>query len=65
MNGREGKPREIFFEFFTVGRQVKVTAIDADTGVEVVVFGPAGTPQRSLEALAAKKLQWRLAQARG
>ncbi|MBA5776875.1 serine hydroxymethyltransferase [Stappia sp. F7233] len=64
MNGRDAKPREIFFEFVTVGRQVKVTAIDADTGVEVVVFGPVGTPQRSLEALAVKKLQWRLARAK-
>ena len=52
--------REIYFEFVAVGRQVKVSAIDAATGTEVSVMGPATASQADLQRLALQKLQSRL-----
>lgn len=51
---------EIYIEFHPIGRQVKVTAIDAATGVEVVVFGPTSTSNEELKRLAVQKLHWRI-----
>ena len=59
--GRQPKG-EVYFEFYPVGRQVKVTAIDADTGIEVVVLGPVQATQADLQQLALRKLMRRLAQ---
>lgn len=59
---RQKRPGEIYIEFHAIGRQVKVNAIDAATGVEVSVFGPATTSQKDLERLAVRKLQRRLMQ---
>lgn len=53
---------EIYIEFHPIGRQVKVTAIDASTGVEVVVFGPASTSNEELKRIAVQKLRWRIEQ---
>ncbi len=63
-NDREagGAPAEAYLEFTTIGRQVRVSAIDARTGVEVVVFGPATTSRADFERLAMRKLQRRLEQ---
>ena len=55
-----GRPGEVYIEFTPVGAQVKVAAIDAATGVEVVVMGPSHATQKQLEDLAVRKLQWRL-----
>jgi hypothetical protein len=52
--------REIYFEFVAIGRQVKVSAIDAATGTEVSVMGPATASQADLQRLALQKLQTRL-----
>ena len=64
MNGRQSSGMrgrgEVYLEFRTVGAQVRVAAIDSQTGAEVVVFGPASTPQAQLEQLAIRKLQRRL-----
>jgi Domain of unknown function (DUF6898) len=54
------QPREVFFEFVAIGAAVKVTAIDAATGTEVSVMGPAGAAQADLEQLAIGKLRARL-----
>jgi hypothetical protein len=51
---------EVYFEFTPIGRQVRVAAIDAATGLEVVILGPATATQHQLEALALRKLQRRL-----
>lgn len=61
-SGRSGgQPREIIFEFTPIGGSVKVTATDVQTGVEVVVVGPAGpASQRELERIAIQKLKQRL-----
>ena len=60
MDTEEGS-REVFFEFTTIGTAVKVTAIDAATGTEVSIIGPASAAQADLERLALAKLKARLA----
>ena len=57
----EREQREVFFEFTAIGSVVKVVAIDAATGTEVSVMGPAGAAQADLERLALGKLKARLA----
>jgi hypothetical protein len=51
----------VFFEFIAVGPQVKVTAVDATTGVEVSVVGPVSASYADLERVALAKLRARLA----
>ena len=53
--------REVYFEFTAIGAAVKVVAIDALTGTEVSVMGPARAAQADLERLALQKLKVRLA----
>ncbi len=55
--------REVFFEFITIGNSVKVSAIDADSGLEVSITGPRSSSQKELERVALQKLQRRLNQA--
>ncbi len=55
------EPREVYFEFIVIGAAVKVVAIDAATGTEVSVIGPASAAQVDLERLALAKLKARLA----
>lgn len=54
-------PRDVYFEFTAIGASVKVVAIDAATGTEVSVIGPASAAQAHLEQLALGKLKARLA----
>ena len=54
-------PREVYFEFTSVGAVMKVAAIDSVTGIEVIVMGPASASQADLERLALQKLKARLA----
>ncbi|MEO9529127.1 serine hydroxymethyltransferase [Roseibium sp.] len=53
---------EIYLEFRSIGKQVKVIAMDSRTGIEVSVFGPASTAQEDLRRLAVRKLMRRLEQ---
>ncbi len=48
--------REIYFEHVVVGHNVKVSAIDANTGTEVSITGPANAGQKQLEDVALRKL---------
>jgi uncharacterized protein DUF6898 len=57
--------REVYFEFTQVGPSVRVAAIDAATGVEVTVIGPATAAPSHLQQLALAKLKARLARERG
>ncbi len=50
----------VYFEFTPIGGVVKVVAIDAATGTEVTVIGPASAMQAYLERLALQKLNARL-----
>lgn len=54
------QPGEIYIEFVRIGQQVKAIAVDASTGLEVSVFGPANVSQADLQALAVRKLKKRL-----
>jgi hypothetical protein len=51
---------EVYFEFTPIGSSVKVVAIDAATGIEVSVMGPARAAQADLQRLALQKLRARL-----
>jgi len=53
--------REVYFEFTQIGSSVKVTAIDAASGVEVTAIGPATAAPSHLQQLALAKLKARLA----
>ena len=54
--------REVYLEFRRVGSQIKVSAIDSVTGLEVSTFGPASVSQNELGQLAVRKLNMRLQQ---
>ncbi|WP_181702933.1 DUF6898 family protein [Chthonobacter albigriseus] len=54
----------VYIEIRVIGASAKVTAIDAATGVEVCVIGPAGAARADLERLALRKLEKRLKDAR-
>jgi hypothetical protein len=61
MTGADGTPEgEVYFEFTPVGASVKVAAIDAATGTEVSIVGPARASQADLQKLALRKLKARL-----
>ena len=52
--------REVLFEFTAVGAVMKVAAIDAATGIEVMVMGPTHASRADLQKLALAKLNKRL-----
>ena len=54
---REPTSREVYFEYFVIGATVKVSAVDADTGIEVVIMGPRSTSRGELERIALQKLK--------
>jgi hypothetical protein len=54
-------PGEVLFEFTTRGNATRCAAIDATTGVEVVVVGPPAAAETQLKAVALRKLKMRLA----
>lgn len=51
---------DIYLEFFALGGQVKVSAIDAATGIEVSIFGPLDTTRDELERIVIAKLRRRI-----
>jgi hypothetical protein len=51
---------EIYFEFTAIGRNVKVSAIDAATGTEVSILGPVTASRADLQRLELQKLRARL-----
>ena len=52
----EDDGREILFEFVQLGGQVRVAALDAVTGAEAVIIGPANAARADLERVAIRKL---------
>jgi hypothetical protein len=58
--GADGTSGAVYFEFTPVGTSVKVVAIDAATGTEVSVIGPARAAPADLQKLALSKLKARL-----
>ena len=51
---------EVYFEYTAIGRNVKVSAIHAATGVEISIMGPANAARADLQRLALQKLVARL-----
>lgn len=49
---------EVLFEFVQIGTIVRVTAVHAATGTEVVIQGPASQPQSLLQRTALAKLRY-------
>jgi hypothetical protein len=66
MAGGHGKtppaPNEVYFEFTQIGVQMRIAAIDAATGTEVVVIAPVSATQIQMQNLALAKLRRRLGQ---
>lgn len=48
--------REILFEYRTYGAQMRVTAIDPDSGKEVVIIAPATAQRSEVQKIAMAKL---------
>jgi len=53
-------PGEVLFEFTRMGPQMRVAAIHAATGVEVVVITPANSPRLQMQQVALAKLKRRI-----
>jgi len=51
---------EVYFEFRQIGGQMRVAAIDAKTGIEVIVIAPVTASQIQMQNLALAKLRRRL-----
>lgn len=66
--GGKGVPSgqgDVYFEFTQIGGQMRVAAIDAATGTEVIVITPVTASQIQMQNLALAKLKRRLAQGSG
>ena len=63
MTGGSNRVGEVILEFIPLGNAVKVSAVDAETGVEVAIVGPANAPRDHLEAVVLQKLRKRLSSA--
>jgi hypothetical protein len=50
--------REVILEFHRIGNAVKVTAVDAQTLVEISLVGPATSSKASLRTAALRKLDY-------
>lgn len=55
------RAREIIVEFVPCGAYVKVSAVDAATGVEVSIVGDPARGEAALERLAVRKLDYVMA----
>ena len=51
---------EVYFEFVQVGQQMRVAAIDADSGTEVVVITPVSATKPQMQQMALAKLRKKL-----
>lgn len=58
--GAGPRPGEVYIEFTRLGAQIRAVAVDAATGVEVTVFGPANVARNELARIAVRKLERRL-----
>jgi hypothetical protein len=48
---------EVLFEFTRIGRQTRIAAMDAASGIEVVVIAPSVASQAQMRQLALAKLR--------
>ena len=61
-DNKPARRHEVFFEFTQIGAQMRVAAIDADSGTEVIVIAPVTATQIQMQNLALAKLKRRLEQ---
>jgi len=54
---------EVYFEFVQVGQMMRVAAIDAATGTEIIVITPVRASKGHMQQLALAKLRRKLAEA--
>ena len=54
---------EVYFEFVQVGQQMRVAAIDAATGTEVIVITPISANKDQMQQIALAKLRRKLGEA--
>ncbi len=52
------KGREVIVEFTSIGNVMRVTAMDTQSLVEIVISGPISTPQEILKRNAVKRLEY-------
>ena len=50
------QPKEVIFEYTQIGNSVRVTAIDAESGTEVVFQAPRSLGEGDLQKMALRKL---------
>lgn len=55
--------REVLFEFVQLGQQMRVAAIDSESGAEVVVIAPLSATRTQMQQLALAKLRKKLSAA--
>lgn len=55
-----GTGREVLFEFRKAGPQIRVAAIDVQTGIEVVAIAPVSATEAQMKNLALAKLRRRI-----
>lgn len=58
--GDIGRDREVLFEFRQAGPQMRVAAIDVETGIEVVAIAPLTATEMQMKTLALGKLRRRI-----
>ena len=54
---------EVYFEFVQVGQQMRVAAVDATTGTEVIVITPVSANKLQMQQIALAKLRRKLGEA--
>ena len=52
------KNREVIIEFIPVGNVVRVSAMDVQSLTEIVISGPANTPESILKNNAVRRLEY-------
>ena len=53
---------EVYFEFVQIGQQMRVAAIDATSGTEVIAIAPLTATRIQMQQLALAKLRRKLAE---
>ena len=56
---------EIYLEILPVDKALRITAVDAETGVEVVFTAPTNASRARIDRVAAAKLRARIAREQG
>lgn len=60
--GAQNSSGEVLFEFTQLGPQMRVAAIDAATGTEVVIVAPLAATRIQMQNIALAKLKRKLAE---